>query len=263
MAIQLAHTRIIKLAVFNAAAVCVYTAHLPVETDTQDFNGWLFQVYNADDHRNPVKHSVLHNKPGRSTQGYSIFPQNRDHRDEPKMLIISIPPPDASPNELSVGRQVFSYDMFTRDGKHGYHQESAVTTVLERFFKRGVDLFVSPKYSDGREFADYLIINNNAVIIVESKYVISTKSAKRHQAITKAIGQLNRAEKEILESTLDLEDPVVTSTLSQTTVVLKLCLLNSAILLMMRTPGSCPKFFPNQRCPSLFPSPDFSICSPV
>jgi hypothetical protein len=231
IAIKIAHSKKIKLALYNAASSCVYTCYLATNANTSKFDEWLFHVFNTEAYRYPTNLSVLHNTPGSSTKGFSVHLQNRNHRNEEKISIISLAIPDNPSNNYPPIEHAFNYDQFLGDGKHGYHQELGITVTLERFFKRGTELFVSPKYIDGLEFSDYLLLNKNAVIVIESKYVISSKSTKRHQAIKKAIHQLNRAEQSILAGEAGLEDKVIKSALKGTTVVLKVCLLNSAIQL--------------------------------
>lgn len=86
------------------------------------------------------------------------------------------------------------------DGKHGYTQEDALRNLLFYFFVKDFNCFISPKKADGTEIIDAMIILEGFVVLIESKYVISDKATNKTQAINKAISQLDKAEKYLLEN---------------------------------------------------------------
>jgi hypothetical protein len=120
-------------------------------------------------------------------------------------------------------------DDYLSNGKHGNLQELSITSNLSRFFRPGIDFFSSPKYANGLEFTDYVIIDNNAAIFIESKFVISGKQTKKHQALHKAVLQLNKAEDIILDGQLSLLEDSMQRSLEKVKLVLKVCLINDRL----------------------------------
>lgn len=123
----------------------------------------------------------------------------------------------------------FRHSDYSGDGKHGRLQELALGAKLSNFFVEGSSLFRSPRYSDGLEMTDFLLLDKNAAILIESKYIISVKSTKRNDNIVKATKQLNRAEQRIFEGTAEMENPTLDQRMRDIDTVLKLCVINDRI----------------------------------
>lgn len=217
----------IKLVLYNELNHPVHTVNIPIEMDREGFDKWLYNIYNADKFRNPEKtlpkqsHDPIHDQ-----QGFAISLLNADHSMLEKMRFISPEYGDSWRQTTNSDGRSFKFDDYQFNGKHGNLQELSITSQLSRFFKVGVDLFPSPKYANGLEFTDYIIIDNNAALFFESKYVISEKQTKKHQAIHKAVVQLNKAEDLILDGKLYLLEESIQHALAKVKLVLKICLVN-------------------------------------
>jgi hypothetical protein len=123
----------------------------------------------------------------------------------------------------------FRLSDYLENGRHGVLQEISITNQLGSFFNPGDNFFPSPKYADGLEFTDYILIDGNAAIIIESKFIISDKQTKKHQSLRKAVRQLNKAENLILDGKTELLEPSIQRVLQKMKVVMKVCLINDRI----------------------------------
>lgn len=224
-------TKTIKLALFNELSHPIFTTDIPIQSSPEDFHKWLYRIYNDDEYQNVVKDIDGNYFPESDLKGYPIKLLNRDHSNEPMMQILAPEYEDAWRQNQSSKKGSFKLSDYQGDGKHGNLQELSITNILSRLLEVNKDFFVSPKNLDGTEFTDFVIINNNAAIVIESKYVISTKSTKKLAAIIKAIKQLNRVEDTILDKQVALTDTHLTELLQKVSVVIKLCILNDRIIL--------------------------------
>ena len=93
-------------------------------------------------------------------------------------------------NKLIHNKAYFKFDEYTIDGKHGYHQEFSFRNILSIYYEPNKELFHSIKKSNGEEFTDFVLIYEKAVVLIESKYTISSKQTMFNKAISKAVKQL-------------------------------------------------------------------------
>ena len=66
--------------------------------------------------------------------------------------------------------------------KHGYNQELSIRANLTRYFSPNQELYHSLLKADKTELTDFLIEYRNAVIIIESKYILSGKQRQLNSA---------------------------------------------------------------------------------
>lgn len=127
-------------------------------------------------------------------------------------------------NKLIDNKAYFKFDEYTKDGKHGYHQEFSFRNILSLYYQPNKELFHSIKKSNGEEFTDFVVIYEKAIVLIESKYTISTKQTMFNKAINKAVRQLANAEKIAIEQPNSIADSKVRQGLSNFEVLLKICI---------------------------------------
>jgi len=127
-------------------------------------------------------------------------------------------------NKLIDNKPYFKFDEYTKDGKHGYHQEFSFRNILSLYYEPNKELFHSIKKSNGEEFTDFILIYERAVVLIESKYTISSKQTMFNKAISKAVRQLSNAEKIAVNQPDSIADLKVRQGISNFEVLLKLCI---------------------------------------
>jgi len=244
------HRQKIKLVLYNELNHPIFTIDIPIQTNRAAFEKWLYKIYNLDDFRYPTETASIHNhNPNDDQQGFTIALLNTDHSEVDKMLFLSPEYADAWRQNTSSNGSSFKLNDYEQNGKHGNLQELGITSTLGRFFEPGIDFFPSPQYINGLEFTDYIIIDNNAAIFIESKYVKSEKQTKKYQAIRKAVVQLNKAEDVILDGELSLLDTDIQKVLEKVTLVLKVCLINDRVELNDRNTAALTNEFDKTELP--------------
>lgn len=127
-------------------------------------------------------------------------------------------------NKLIDNKPYYKFDEYTKDGKHGYHQEFSFRNILSLYYEPNVELFHSIKKLNGEEFTDFVLIYERAIVLIESKYTISSKQTMFNKAISKAVRQLEKAETTVLEQPDSIADPKVRHALLNFEVLLKMCI---------------------------------------
>jgi len=115
-----------------------------------------------------------------------------------KNMIIIKPEPFAF--EKGEYEPITTVENETEEGKHGYSQEFAIRNILIENFEISKSYFESPKKHNNEELTDSVLILENSLLLIESKFVISEKQNKKNQALKKAINQLAKAKIYILEN---------------------------------------------------------------
>jgi hypothetical protein len=220
----------IKVALYNELNHPIFTTNLHISNSSERFGQWLNNVCNAPEYRGFAKQAYqVSQLTDNEENGYTIEIENTDHSNEKKLIILSPEYGETWREDQTSKNGSFNLEDYMSNGKHGSLQELSITNNLSRFFQPGIDFFSSPKYANGLEFTDYVIIDNNAAIFIESKYVISEKQTKKHQAIHKAVLQLNKAEDVILDKNLNLLEEAMRRSLEKVSIVLKVCLINDRV----------------------------------
>ncbi|MFN0291919.1 hypothetical protein [Pedobacter helvus] len=221
----------VVLSLYNELNTPIFSADIGIETDPVAFQQWLFKVYNDPEYRKAGSYDKRTGSfyPESQVKGFELRLLNKDHSKTEKMTIYS-PDYDGLETLPDIEKSGgFRHSDYSGDGKHGRLQELAIGTKLSNFFVEGSSLFSSPRYADGLEMTDFLLLDKNAAILIESKYIISEKSTKRNDNIVKATQQLNRAEQRIFEGTAEMENPTLDQYLKDIDIVLKLCIINDRI----------------------------------
>lgn len=221
----------IRMALYNEFSHPIFTTFLELDYRADEFSSWLLKVQSHDEFKNVPKDVLGIYFPENERTGFRVKVLNKDNSKEKKLIIIS---PDYEydvQSEAIIKHGAFNYDDYVGDGKHGYLQEVSVLNNFLRLLKPNVEFFVSPKQIDGNEFADFLVIYKNACIVIESKYVISDKTTKRNAAMKRAIEQLNRAERLIMNKEALLENNVLAKLVNRVNFVVKICLVNEKTII--------------------------------
>jgi hypothetical protein len=250
VAIKLTSSMSITLVLFNELSHPIFTTKLGIETSIEQLHNWLYKVYNLEDykyHEPPEDEGYYF--PETELKGFKIKILNKDNSKEQKLTIIAPEYNEEWRDNAPFTGEAFNYDDFTGDGKHGYYQELSIANNLSKFFSVGIDLFISPKNADGTEFTDFVIIYKTAMILIESKYVISEKQTKKHSAITKAVYQLKTAEKSILLKKVNLSDKSLSERFNNASIVSKVCLVNDRLILTDENSNAITTKFKKEELP--------------
>ncbi|WP_166919776.1 hypothetical protein [Flavobacterium poyangense] len=127
-------------------------------------------------------------------------------------------------NNLIDNKPYFKFDEYTKDGKHGYHQEFSLRNILSQYYEPNKELFHSVKKSTGEEFTDFVIIYEKTLVLIESKYTVSTKQTMFNKAISKAVKQLDTAEKTVLDHPELIDNSALSEQLPNFDTLLKMCI---------------------------------------
>lgn len=190
-----------KLIILNETHYQIVNANINKENSFDLFNEWL------------------HSK----EKEFEIQLSNISFSNEKKLIYIDSFKNKIWDNNLINDKPYFNFDEYLENGKHGYNQEFSIRNILSQFYQPNVELFPSIFKLNGGEFLDFVIIYEKAVVLIESKYTISPKQTMFNKAITKAIKQLNSAEKIIFEEPNLIDNDLVKKELLNFQVILKIC----------------------------------------
>jgi hypothetical protein len=154
---------------------------------------------------------------------FEIQLSNISFTNEKKLLYIDSFKNRIWDDNLINNKPYFNFDEYLENGNHGYHQEFSFRNVLSEYYEPNVELFHSIFKLNGEEFTDFVIIYEKAVVLIESKYTISSKQTMFNKAISKAIKQLNAAERIIFEDPHSIDNNLVNKELFDFKVILKIC----------------------------------------
>lgn len=193
LAIELMTQKELILALFNLDGQPIYSRKIKLE------NNLLIQPFALWIHQNSSNHKDLRRLSENDIFFINIenYSEKELHRD---ISFINIKPDMEVLINDGKYEPIVTKDNLFLDGKHGYTQEDALRNVLYNFFVKDFNCFISPKKIDGTELIDAMLILEEFIVLIESKYVISDKPTNKTQAINKAISQLDQAEKYLLEN---------------------------------------------------------------
>ncbi len=227
--LKLVESTKVRVVYYNHKNIPFFTKLLEKENMIENFKSWIYIVFND---LNPVsKVSDGYFIPENSLKGFLITIKNMDCSNDPKINFFTPLETFEWGEDLSEN-DYYNFDEYLVDGKHGYNQEISIKSFLYPFFEVNQELFYSPKMSNGNEFIDFLICHYNAVVLLESKNIISEKQTKLNKALIKAVNQLNSASKTILEGNVALENKDLENHLKQCDIVLRICLYNDSLNLL-------------------------------
>lgn len=224
----------LKIVLLNELTHPVFIRMVSKKNQFLEFDKWYYKIMSSpkepSDSLSKIDHFSENND-----NGFKIEIQNIGNSNEKAMFVLA--PFEASKwgNNLINGESHFKIDEYIIDGKHGYNQEFSVRSILNWGFKENEELFYSPKKTNGKELTDFLVVNNNLAILIESKYVISEKTNKLNKALSKAVNQLIKAENIIWDNVDEIENEELRERLSKCKIIFKICVYNDAIILNDRS----------------------------
>jgi hypothetical protein len=249
----------ISVSFFNHNNHNFFNTDFEITCDSLMFDSWLYQVYNNLEFKNetlkPVANIWL---PETEIKGFEIFIKNVNNESTPKIIFLAPEYKEGAKEHPLTQKPYFDYKDFLQDGKHGTFQEMTINAKLEVLFEPKNQLFVSPKYANGLEFTDFILVDSNAVMLIESKFIISSKSTRRHSNISKAIKQLNRAEIALKKKTAIFLDAILQDKVDNVKVVLKVCLVNDRVRFDNAYALQLAKQFEKSELPIFISVTDFS-----
>lgn len=227
--VRLIESEKVRIAYFNFQNLPIFTTILAKESRINEFNEWISYVFNSNENMEKVEDGYF--LPETYEKGFKFEIPNEDNTNAEKLIIYSID------EELNWGEYWNGKDNFYRhsdfitDGKHGYDQELSIRANLSRFFEPGIELFHSPISNNKNEITDFLIHYKRAILLIESKFVISSKQTKLNQSILKAVKQLNTAEAIISSSPENILDSEIRSMAESKEIILRFCLHNDNLII--------------------------------
>lgn len=219
----------IRIVYFNEMNLPFFTAKVRKENLYDEFLVWLQSIND-----NPTIFERVINgnfSPENNIKGFSVKILNENFSKADTLKIYPMDHLEEWGDDAINKDSYYDFKNFTSDGKHGYNQELSIRANLQRYFKPNNELFHSPLKIDDTELSDFLIEYEKAVIIIESKYILSDTQRQLNKMLLKGVNQLNKAEEIIINSIEILKDSSLKERLSHCEVILKICLHNDNIIL--------------------------------
>lgn len=221
----------VRLALYNELNLPIYTTMLQKENQIDDFEEWYNKLKETFKNIKLEKVEDGFYYPENQEKGFTVHLKNVDNSSEPKMDIYSPDEMEIWGEKWIAGKDHYNLNDFLTDGKHGYNQELSVRANLARYFNANEELFFSPKKEDTTELVDFLVHYKEAILIFESKFVISEKQTKLNNAISKAVKQLVNAHKIIVNNPEVVENKKLVEFLTNGKFILRICLFNDKLYL--------------------------------
>lgn len=129
---------------------------------------------------------------------------------------------------------------YLEEGKHGYYQEHFLTVELAKYFRAGVDLFISPRTHGKTELTDFVIAAHGVIILIESKASSPYEGVPRNvdtveraltRLVRKAFEQLYKAREVVTENPLSLADARLSEKCARATAVVSICIVDDALMI--------------------------------
>jgi hypothetical protein len=133
---------------------------------------------------------------------------------------------------------------YLEEGKHGYYQEIIMSVELAKYFRAGVDLFISPRLRGEAELTDFIIAAHGVIVLIESKASSPFVGTPRKpntversftKLIHKAFEQLLTAQRVITENPALLEDQRLFELCVRATEVVSICIVDDALMINPRS----------------------------
>ncbi|MDM1501234.1 hypothetical protein HX071_03335 [Myroides marinus] len=152
--------------------------------------------------------------------------ENIDFSDKLKTIFLDPVQSKTWEGNLIHNKEYFKLEEYFDDGNHGYIHEYSIRNLLQTIFLPNKNLFWSPKKIDGTELTDFLVFTSNVVLIIESKYVVSSKSTNFNKAIVKGVKQLRNTHKLIKSKQVLTTNNELNEMLQKVDVSIRICVFN-------------------------------------
>ncbi|WP_177733474.1 hypothetical protein [Flavobacterium inviolabile] len=234
-----------KIVYYNHLNLPIFTTVLYKQNSINKFNEWVIDIHKDFELYEEITDGYF--MPENNLKGFKLSIDNVDNSNVQKLNIISYPNNEDSQLENKIS--YYNFDEFQKNGKHGYDQENNIQHFLSNFLTENQDLFTSLQNSRDEEITDFTIISKNAIVLIESKAVKSNKQSKVTQAIVKAINQLNKAEKKVLEKNVESTNSKFESKYKDCDVIIKICLINDSTTTTLLREGNYIDNFTREELP--------------
>lgn len=227
--VKLIESEKVKISYFNFLNLPIFSTLLEKRNQITNFNNWIYSIFTSSEEFEVVKDGYF--LPESYEKGFKFEILNKDNSDIEKLMIFSIDEEINWGENWSGNADYYRHSDFTSDGKHGYDQELSIRANLSRFFEPNLELFQSPISNDKREITDFLIHHNKAILLIESKFVLSSKQTKLNQSLIKAVKQLNAAESLIVSSPERIDNNEIKKMAESTEIILRFCIHNDNLII--------------------------------
>lgn len=229
IAVDLLKAEKIRVAYFSEMNIPVFSTILIKQNDLPDFILWQDKLTRSKYSPNPVKDGYF--LPEDELKGFRIKISNRDCSAEEKLKISPIEELEIWGEKSLNNSDYYDHNEFVSDGKHGYNQELSIRSILSRHFEPNDELFHSPLKTDNTELTDFIVEYKNAVMLIESKYILNDKQRQINKLLLKGVNQINMAERIIIQEPNNIKDERLREKLKSCEITLRICLFNGNIVL--------------------------------
>lgn len=182
---SLKNNKNVVISIFNLNMIPVGTYEVKPSISPSELNQWLKRSINQKNRAEEIFEVDLNNN--------GLYP------DERTLTVL---------NHIDLNGKILyhyfhDYKVENKEsGLHGYAQEDSIYSVLNRFFKLNNNFFISPKYKkiEGEELIDFIILLQNTVVLIESKFIKSAQKRNINKHLKKAAIQLYNAQRRIIKS---------------------------------------------------------------
>jgi len=248
-AIKLIGKQAIRIVLYNDLTVPVYSVELPLQYEIPAWHNWMTKVYNDPIFSEPLSNKDSADGLWKYQQSFRLDLLNSDHSADEKFQVAYNQSKGENADKVKLEGYNFNNYLNFTDGKHGANQELSIKHILSNYFTIDEDLFISPKNIDGKEFTDFVVLLDDGYILIESKFVISTRSSNVNSALKKATFQLNKSDEAIRSNQLQLKNKELALALLKRRYNLKLCVHNDDIVLNQTKSGALVDGMSKQQLP--------------
>lgn len=210
---QLINVKKLRIALFNEMTAPIHGFATELNDYASTFDIWISNLDNPD--------------PALRSKDLIIDLKNTDHSNE--ATFTSILNTFSTTDLSSPFQSVINIGDYLVNGKHGYSQEESIKNIFAAHFEVNKELFISPKTENGTEFCDFVVLLERSYLIIESKFVISSKRTNEATQIKKGVRQLLRAKIDIYGKTINLHDKVLQKEILDRKYPLNVLLYNGSI----------------------------------
>jgi hypothetical protein len=228
-----------QVALFDWSTVCLHTELVPVRKPEQSLENWAGDcrmsdaVPTKDDEKLDFGYVIglgpFANKP---VSRYTNLTFKENVGEKPYVV---------STNKYSDYLTVADY---VDEGRHGYFQEYMICAELAKRLRTGVDLFISPRTTDGTELTDFAIAAPGAIALIESKASCPFEGTPRRAgaversltaSVRKAFEQLHRAHDIIARAPETIADERLRLYADADPKIVSICIVDDALMINKRS----------------------------
>ncbi|MGV9004989.1 hypothetical protein [Flavobacterium sp.] len=190
------------------------------------FNDSNFQLFTTELNKNNDFQNFINWVNSNNENEYQIEIKNIAFTGKKDIIFLDLIENNKWGNNGINGKPYYKFSDYLGDGKHGYNQEHNLRSVFSKYFIPNEELFYSIKKVNNLELTDFTIIYKKAILLIESKYTLSSKQNKFNDAIVKSIQQLNNAENILRNELQQIKELEIKEKIKNFQIILKICVFN-------------------------------------